>query len=563
MMNKNNVLTALLFSIAIILPEWASASDNHPPIACDQPVTAIENTPLSVVLLASDADFDALTYRIDTQPTHGALTGTAPNLVYTPANGYAGTDSFTFVANDGSADSNVGTISVFVDSPPTVIITTPPVLVFQPFIRLSASVTDSDGTLSDVAFWVDNFPSHIGPPYTLDYGYMPLGDHTLTVTATDNNGATTSASSTFYVDFQPVTSITSPADGAVVNGSSVVLTSYVGGGDGSVTVEYFNGTTKLGQSSTDPYAVTWSNLTPGSYTVSSSVTDGHGVTATSVPLTFTINAAPTVAVSAGATPAVVTGTTSALSVLGADDQGESTLTYYWTGGNTYASFAPNGTNAAKNCIATFVGTGPHTLQVIIMDAKGLYTTSSVTVTVVETLTSLWVGGTNGIEINSSEQFVASCLNQFGWSMPVTLTWSTSGGGTIDSSGLFTAGNVPGGPFTVTGSSGALSSSSSFTVFNLPPVVVTAAAANPNPLVKTNKTTLSVTATDDGGDANLTYTWSSSGPANVSFNANNGNNAKSVTATFNKTGTYTLTVAIKDVEGGTTFSSVTVTVQSLH
>ena len=41
------------------------------------------------------------------------------------------------------------------------------------------------------------------------------------------------------------------------------------------------------------------------------------------------NHAPTVATPAAATPSTVTGTTTALSVLGADDAGESNLTYTW------------------------------------------------------------------------------------------------------------------------------------------------------------------------------------------------------------------------------------------
>ena len=55
-----------------------------------------------------------LTYAIVTGPAHGTLTGTAPNLTYTPAANYNGPDSFTFKANDGSADSNVATVSITV-----------------------------------------------------------------------------------------------------------------------------------------------------------------------------------------------------------------------------------------------------------------------------------------------------------------------------------------------------------------------------------------------------------------------------------------------------------------
>jgi hypothetical protein len=48
------------------------------------------------------------------QPAHGTLSGTAPNLTYTPAAGYVGPDSLTFKVNDGQAESDVATISITV-----------------------------------------------------------------------------------------------------------------------------------------------------------------------------------------------------------------------------------------------------------------------------------------------------------------------------------------------------------------------------------------------------------------------------------------------------------------
>jgi hypothetical protein len=49
-----------------------------------------------------------------TTPAHGTLSGTAPNLTYTPDSNFNGSDSFTFKANDGHADSNVATVSITV-----------------------------------------------------------------------------------------------------------------------------------------------------------------------------------------------------------------------------------------------------------------------------------------------------------------------------------------------------------------------------------------------------------------------------------------------------------------
>src|SRR2546421_8004377 len=67
------------------------------------------------------------------------------------------------------------------------------------------------------------------------------------------------------------------------------------------------------------------------------------------------NNAPTIAVAAAASPnPVTTGTTTDLSVLGADDGGETHITYSWaiTAGPSGATFSANGTNAAKSSTAT-------------------------------------------------------------------------------------------------------------------------------------------------------------------------------------------------------------------
>jgi hypothetical protein len=61
-------------------------------------------------------DDDALTYAIAQAPGNGAISGDDGDAVvtYTPNDGFAGTDTFTFVANDGVVESNVATITVTV-----------------------------------------------------------------------------------------------------------------------------------------------------------------------------------------------------------------------------------------------------------------------------------------------------------------------------------------------------------------------------------------------------------------------------------------------------------------
>ena len=90
---------------------------NHPPIATSTSVTVAAGGPAAIMLFASDPDGDSLTYSVVSPPSHGTLSsGTSANRTYTPNAGYIGSDSFTFKANDGLADSNIATVSITVVS---------------------------------------------------------------------------------------------------------------------------------------------------------------------------------------------------------------------------------------------------------------------------------------------------------------------------------------------------------------------------------------------------------------------------------------------------------------
>ncbi|MEY2514377.1 MAG: hypothetical protein QOJ89_1735, partial [bacterium] len=96
-------------------------ASNRAPSATSQSVTATEGVAKPITLAGSDPDGDALTFAIAGAPAHGTLSGTAPNLTYTPAAGYAGADSFTFTVSDGALISAAATVSITVsavDDPP-------------------------------------------------------------------------------------------------------------------------------------------------------------------------------------------------------------------------------------------------------------------------------------------------------------------------------------------------------------------------------------------------------------------------------------------------------------
>jgi hypothetical protein len=86
------------------------------PFATSQSVNVAHNAATALTLTGSDPDNPAppLTYAVATQPSHGTLTGTPPNLTYTPATGYQGSDSFTFTVNNGTHTSTAGTVTLTV-----------------------------------------------------------------------------------------------------------------------------------------------------------------------------------------------------------------------------------------------------------------------------------------------------------------------------------------------------------------------------------------------------------------------------------------------------------------
>src|SRR5688572_567240 len=91
---------------------------NVPPTADSQTALTGKDTSKRIAITASDPNNNPLTYSIVTQPQHGTITGgTGQVRTYTPTAGYTGPDSFTFRANDGTANSNTATVSITVVDP--------------------------------------------------------------------------------------------------------------------------------------------------------------------------------------------------------------------------------------------------------------------------------------------------------------------------------------------------------------------------------------------------------------------------------------------------------------
>ena len=100
-------------------PHNDDSNPNHPALVEDTTATS-SGAPVAIPLSASDADGNALTLRIVSQPANGTVGLSGTTATYYADRGFSGADTFTFSAWDGETDSNLGTATVTVSFDDTI-----------------------------------------------------------------------------------------------------------------------------------------------------------------------------------------------------------------------------------------------------------------------------------------------------------------------------------------------------------------------------------------------------------------------------------------------------------
>jgi hypothetical protein len=175
-------------------------------VANPQSVTTVQDTAKAITLTGTDVDGNPLTYSVMTQPTYGTLSGTAPNLTYTPTAGYTGPDSFTFTVYDGALASAPATVSITVTPPvnqaPVVKAGSDKSIVYPNAVLLTATVTDDGlpkppaltyrwtkvsgaGTLTFVT--PGEGPASSGISFDTTIKFSKTGNYTLRLTGSDGS----------------------------------------------------------------------------------------------------------------------------------------------------------------------------------------------------------------------------------------------------------------------------------------------------------------------------------------------------------------------------------------
>lgn len=192
----------------------------------------------------------------------------------------------------------IGTYIAAGQVPPTCAITSPSDgadFVEGDNITITATASDADGTVSKVEFFqgLTKLGEDTSAPYSYTWQNAPIGNFTLTAKATDNDNITTTSDPvgiTVAANTPPTCAITSPSNGAdFTEGDDITINATASDADGTVSkVEFFQGSSKLGEDTSSPYSYTWQNVSAGNYTLTAKATDNKSATTTSSPIGISV-----------------------------------------------------------------------------------------------------------------------------------------------------------------------------------------------------------------------------------------------------------------------------------
>jgi len=280
----------------------------------------------TITATATDADgvIDQVEFFVDgvsvgisadtSSPFSITFTVPAPGSVEITA---VGTDN----AGNTDADTVTRTSSIGAVPDTPVIISPIDTDVFFPntTITIEATATDSDGTISQVEFFVNGVSvgTDTSAPYTNDFLLGSPDAYVLTVVSTDNEGNPSATSATVTVTTvagggaSPVVNITAPA-GGITAGATDTITATATDADGTIAqVEFFVDGVSVGISAdtSSPFSITFTVPAPGSVEITAVGTDNAGNTdADTVTRTSSIGAVPTVSITSPATSTLAPNT---------------------------------------------------------------------------------------------------------------------------------------------------------------------------------------------------------------------------------------------------------------
>jgi hypothetical protein len=252
------------------------------PAASSQSVSTTEDTPVDVTLNATSPLGLPLTYSVVTPPAHGVLSGSAPNLTYTPSTGYSGADSFTFRASDGTTNSNTATVSITVRGLAPVTVGTVGYINATPLVAHTSAAFNSTGASSLIAF-VSSHPLWNALPVNLSGLTDNLGNRwTLLTGPTQFAGSSFTLMSAVYYVNSPATSITQTVTAQLTNPAPLVLHVFAVSGSDTSGPPVFSSITDPGTGGSSATVISAPITVPSNSLLLSWVKNETSATATAV-----------------------------------------------------------------------------------------------------------------------------------------------------------------------------------------------------------------------------------------------------------------------------------------
>jgi hypothetical protein len=209
------------------------AANNRPIAGADGPYTVVQGGTLSlsapgVLANDSDADGDTLTTVLVAGPSQGTLSlGRDGSFTYQASTNYIGEDSFVYVANDGHTVSLRAVAKLKIVSTnalPSVRMVSPQdgAAVSTGNFNVIASVADSDGSVTNVQFVVNDIPftNVSSSPFYFRMSDTPGGHYRFVAIATDNDGLSTTSAP---VEIEVITSAVVSVGSMTLNPQSGLL----------------------------------------------------------------------------------------------------------------------------------------------------------------------------------------------------------------------------------------------------------------------------------------------------------------------------------------------------
>ena len=514
----------------------------NPPVAAFQANPTTGTVPLvvtftdqsTVTITARQWDFGDTATSTDQSPTH----------TYDGPGTY--TASLTVTGPGGGTDTE--TQQIVVNAPPVVNITAPQDgTSFVPDDQVAFTGTASDfedGDLAATIAWVSSIDGSLGTGGSV-VSTLSSGTHTITASVTDAGAAAANASITVTVNAPPVVNITAPEDGAgFVPDDQVTFTgtaSDLEDVDLSAGIDWTSNLDgPLGTGASIP-----STLSSGTHTVTASVTDAGGKSATD-QITVTVNAAPTVAITSPQEDGITVQSGDVVTFAGSAmdlEDGDLSPSIQWSSSIDDAI----GTGASIN--VSTLSTGVHTITASVADTGGRTAIDSITITVnappVVAITAPEDDASffAGAPVN----FAGSATDPEDNNLSSTIQWSSSVDGPIGAGGSFTKSDLTVGTHVITaavtdGDGGTDSAQITITVNTVP---APNASFTVNPATGTAPLTVTLNSTSTGAITSSVWSFTGGGSGSII--------GPSVTHTFPSAGVWTATLHVSG-PGGTSTAS---------